>query len=148
MNEERRIRILMTKAGLDGHDRGLKVVSVLLRNQGFEVINLGCYQTAQTIVSAAVQEDADVIGLSVLGDEYRIYVPRIINLMKERGLDNTAFILGGVIPPEEIPELKKIGVDEVFPSGALLGPIGREIKRIVKERKLNVSCGPEQTARD
>jgi len=141
MDGERKIRVLMTKAGLDGHDRGLKVVSVLLRNEGFEVINLGCYQTAETIISAAIQEDVDVIGLSVLGDEYRIYVPRIINLMKERGLDNMAFVLGGVIPPEEIPELKKIGVDEVFPSGTLLASISRGIKKIVKPKRKNEPTG-------
>lgn len=135
MDEERKIRILMTKAGLDGHDRGLKVVSVLLRNEGFEVINLGCYQTAETIVSAAVQEDVDVIGLSVLGDEYRIYVPRIINLLKEQNLSNMVFILGGVIPPEEIPGLKKTGVNEIFPSGTLLSSISRDIREIVKKRR-------------
>jgi len=134
MNDERKIRVLMTKAGLDGHDRGLKVVSVLLRNKGFEVINLGCYQTAETIVSAAVQEDVDVIGLSVLGEEYHIYVPRIIRLMKERGLSNVAFVLGGVIPPEEIPKLKEMGVDEIFPSGTLLSSISDSIKKIVKRR--------------
>jgi len=135
MNEERKIRILMTKAGLDGHDRGLKVVSVMLRNEGFEVINLGCYQTAETIVSAAVQEDVDVIGLSILGDEYRIYAPRIIKLMKERGLQDVAFILGGVIPPEEIPGLIKAGVDEIFPSGTLLRSISQDIRKIIEKRR-------------
>ena len=125
----------MTKAGLDGHDRGLKVVSVLLRDEGFEVINLGCFQTAETIVTAAIQEDVDVIGLSVLGDEYHVYVPRIINLMKEKELENVAFVLGGVIPPDEIPELKKMGVDGVFPSGTLLDAISRDIKKIVRGKQ-------------
>jgi len=134
MNEERKIRILMSKAGLDGHDRGLKVVSELLRNQGFEVINLGCYQTAETIVSAAVQEDVDVIGLSILGDEYHIYVPRIVRMLKDLSLDNMVFVLGGVIPPDEIPGLKKKGVHEVFPSGPLVSTIGPRIRRLVKER--------------
>ncbi|MBW1681487.1 MAG: cobalamin B12-binding domain-containing protein [Deltaproteobacteria bacterium] len=135
MDEERKIRILMSKVGLDGHDRGLKVVSVLLRNEGFEVINLGRFQTAETIVSAAVQEDVDVIGLSILGDEYRIYVPRIIKLMKERGLNDVAFILGGVIPPDEIPKLKKAGVDEIFPSGTLLSTISQDIRKLVEKRR-------------
>lgn len=135
MDEKRKTRVLMTKAGLDGHDRGLKIVSVMLRNKGFEVINLGCYQTAETIVSAAVQEDVDVIGLSVLGDEYRIYVPKIIDLLKKQSLNNVAFILGGVIPPEEIPELKKMGVDEVFLSGTLLSSISRNIRAIVRKRR-------------
>ena len=135
MNEERKIRVLMTKVGLDGHDRGLKVVSVLLRNEGFEVINLGCYQTAETIVSAAVQEDVDVIGLSVLGDEYRIYVPKIIDLLNKQGLNNVAFVLGGVIPPEEIPELRKKGVEEVFPSGTLLSSISHDLRQLVRKRR-------------
>jgi methylmalonyl-CoA mutase C-terminal domain/subunit len=134
MNEDRKIRLLMTKAGLDGHDRGLKVVSVMLRDEGFEVINLGCYQTAESIVSAAVQEDVDVIGLSVLGDEYHVYVPKIIRLMKERGLNNMIFIVGGVSPPEEIPELKRMGVAEVFPSGTLLKLISREIRELLQKR--------------
>ena len=135
MNEERKIRVLMTKVGLDGHDRGLKVVSVLLRNEGFEVINLGCYQTAETIVSAAIQEDVDVIGLSVLGDEYHIYVPKIIDLLNKQGLNNVAFVLGGVIPPEEIPELRKKGVEEVFPSGTLLSSISHDLRQLVRKRR-------------
>ena len=135
MNEERKIRVLMTKVGLDGHDRGLKVVSVLLRNEGFEVINLGCYQTAETIVSAAVQEDVDVIGLSVLGDEYRIYVPKIIDLLNKQSLNNVAFVLGGVIPPEEIPELRKKGVEEVFPSGTLLSSISHDLRELVRKKR-------------
>ena len=135
MNEERKIRVLMTKVGLDGHDRGLKVVSVLLRNEGFEVINLGCYQTAETIVSAAVQEDVDVIGLSILGDEYRIYVPKIIDLLNKQSLNNVAFVLGGVIPPEEIPELRKKGVEEVFPSGTLLSSISHDIRELVRKKR-------------
>jgi len=135
MDEKKRIRVLMAKVGLDGHDRGLKIVSVLLRNEGFEVINLGCYQTAYTIVTAAEQEDVDVIGLSVLGDEYRIHVPKIIKLLKEKSLNNIVFVVGGVIPPEEIPELKKMGVDEVFLSGTLLSTIKEGIKKLVEGRR-------------
>lgn len=134
MQEKRKIRILMTKAGLDGHDRGLKVVSVLLRDNGFEVINLGCYQTAETIVSAAAQEDVDVIGLSVLGDEYRIYVPRISKLLKKKGLGTIAFIVGGTIPPEEIPEIKQMGADAVFLPGTIISSIAEEIRNLVDER--------------
>jgi len=136
MQEKRKIRILMTKAGLDGHDRGLKVVSVLLRDNGFEVINLGCYQTAQTIVSAAIQEDVDVIGLSVLGDEYRIYVPKIGELLKEKGLSNIVFILGGTIPPEEIPEIKKMGAHAVFLPGTIIHSIAEDIRNLVDEQRL------------
>ena len=124
----------MTKAGLDGHDRGLKVVSVLFRDNGFEVINLGCYQTAETIVSAAVQENVDIVGLSVLGDEYRIYVPRISRLLRERGLNNIVFIVGGTIPPEEIPEIKEMGADAVFLPGTLISSIAEDIRSLVDER--------------
>lgn len=134
MQEKRKIRILMTKAGLDGHDRGLKVVSVLFRDNGFEVINLGCYQTAETIVSAAVQENVDIVGLSVLGDEYRIYVPRISRLLRERGLNNIVFIVGGTIPPEEIPEIKEMGADAVFLPGTLISSIAEDIRSLVDER--------------
>ena len=126
----------MTKAGLDGHDRGLKVVSVLLRDNGFEVINLGCYQTAETIVSAAVQEDVDTVGLSVLGNEYRIYVPRISRLLKEKGLNNIVFIVGGTIPPEEIPEIKEMGADAVFLPGTIISSIAEDIRDLVDKRRL------------
>ncbi len=125
----------MTKAGLDGHDRGLKVVSILLRDHGFEVINLGCYQTAMAIVSAAEQEDVDVIGLSVLGDEYRVYVPRIKNLLKEKGLDHIVFIVGGTIPPEEVEEIKKMGADLLFLPGTLIGSIVEGIRNFVNVRR-------------
>jgi len=125
----------MSKVGLDGHDRGLKVVSILLRDQGFEVINLGCYQMAMAIVSAAEQEDVDAIGLSVLGDEYRVYVPRIKNLLKEKGLDHIAFIVGGTIPPEEVEELKKMGVDAVFLPGTLIGSIVEDLRNLVNDRR-------------
>jgi methylmalonyl-CoA mutase C-terminal domain/subunit len=135
MKKITKIRILMTKAGLDGHDRGLKVVSALLRDNGFEVINLGCYQTALAIVSAAEQEDVDIIGLSVLGDEYRVYVPRVKNLLKGKGLDHIVFIVGGTIPPDEIEEIKKMGADAVFLPGTLIGSIVEELRSLTKERR-------------
>ncbi len=134
MNKEKRIRILLAKVGLDGHDRGLKIISVLLRDEGFEVINLGPFQTAETIINVAEQEDVDVIGLSIHGEEYRIYVPIIIELMKEKGLNDRALILGGVLPPEDIPELKRIGVDEIFISGTPVEEIKRKIIELVKEK--------------
>ena len=134
MNKEKRIRILLAKVGLDGHDRGLKIISVLLRDEGFEVINLGPFQTAETIINVAEQEEVDVIGLSIHGEEYRIYVPIIIELMKEKGLNDRALILGGVLPPEDIPELKRIGVDEIFISGTPVEEIKRKIIELVKEK--------------
>ena len=134
MNTEKRIRVLLAKVGLDGHDRGLKIIAVLLRDEGFEVINLGPFQTTETIINVAEQEDVDVIGLSIHGEEYRIYVPRIIELMKEKGLNDRGFILGGVLPPEDIPELKRIGVDEIFISGTPIKEIKRKIIELVKEK--------------
>jgi methylmalonyl-CoA mutase C-terminal domain/subunit len=135
MKENRKIRILMTKAGLDGHDRGLKIVSVLLRDHGFEVINLGCYQTAMSIVSAAQQEDVDIVGLSVLGDEYRVYVPKVKNLLKEKGLDHVVFVVGGTLPPEEIKEIREMGADAVFLPGTLVGSIVEGLKNLVNDRR-------------
>ncbi len=135
MKETKKIRILMTKAGLDGHDRGLKVVSLLLRDHGFEVINLGCYQTAVAIVSAAEQEDVDIIGLSVLGDEYRVYVPRIKSLLTEKGLDHIVLVVGGTIPPEEIKEIKNMGADAVFLPGTLIGSIFEDLRNLVNDRR-------------
>jgi methylmalonyl-CoA mutase C-terminal domain/subunit len=135
MGDERRVRVLISKAGLDGHDRGAKVVSTMLRNEGFEVIYLGRFQTAESIVSAAVEEDVDVIGLSTLCGEYRTYVPRIRALMKERGLEHVLFIVGGVIPHESIPQLKEAGVDEVFPSGSTIRAIADYIRDNVRKRR-------------
>lgn len=134
MKEERKIRVLLSKAGLDGHDRGILVVSALLKDEGFEVIYLGRFQTAEKIVSAAIEEDVDVIGLSTHCGEYRTYVPRIKELLKEKGLDHILFIVGGVIPAENFEELKKMGADEVFPSGVSVKSIAQYIRSSMKDR--------------
>ena len=104
MPKERKTRVMLCKAGLDGHDRGIKVISTLLRDEGFEVIYLGPFQTAEKIVSAAEQEDVDVIGLSTRCGEYRTNVKK---LMKERALNHILFLVGGVIPIDKIDEIKK-----------------------------------------
>ena len=135
MEKERKIRVLLSKGGLDGHDRGIMVVSALLRVEGLEVIYLGRFQTAEKIVSAAVQEDVDVIGLSTHCGEYRTYVPRIKELMGERGLDHVLFIVGGVIPPDNREGLKKMGVDAVFSSGVSIRSIAQYIRSHVKGRR-------------
>lgn len=132
MEGNRKIRVLLSKAGLDGHDRGVNVLSAMLRDQGLEVIYLGRFQTAENIVNAAMQEDVDCIGLSTHCGEYRIYVPRIRELMKEKGLDNCLFIVGGVIPREKVEEIRRMGADEVFLPGVRAEEIANYIKSHIR----------------
>lgn len=116
MNRERsRIRVLIAKPGLDGHDRGAKVVATLLRDAGMEVIYTGLRQTINQIVAAAIQEDVDVIALSILSGVYKELSGKLIAKLREKNAESIPIIVGGVIPPRDIPELKKIGVMEVFP---------------------------------
>ncbi len=118
MKRSRPIRVVMAKAGLDGHDRGVKVVSALLREAGMEVIYLGPYQMPEAIVRAAVEEDADVIGISALSGEHLSFAPKVVALLKDQKLDDVLLIMGGVIPVEDIPVLKDMGVAEVFITGS------------------------------
>ena len=120
--------------GLDGHDRGAKVVSRFLREAGMEVIYLGMFQTPESIVEAAIQEDVDVIGLSCLSGEYASFTPKLLKLVKEKGLRDVLIILGGSIPRQDIPWLKEIGVHEVFEAGTLADPIIQFIKGNVRKR--------------
>lgn len=133
MNSSRCTRVLMAKAGLDGHDRGVKVISALLRDAGMEVIYLGPYQTPQSIVQAAIEEDADVIGLSSLSGEHLSFAPKVVELLRERKMNDVLLIMGGVIPIEDIPVLKDMGVAEVFTAGSLtqtiIDFIGSNVKR-------------------
>lgn len=114
----RRIRVLIAKPGLDGHDRGAKVVARALRDAGMEVIYTGLRQTPEQIVAAAAQEDADVIGLSILSGAHLPICRRILELVKERDLEGVRLFVGGIIPSQDIPELKALGVDDVFLPGA------------------------------
>lgn len=116
MNE--RLRVLVAKPGLDGHDRGAKVIARAFRDAGFEVIYTGLRQTPEQIVNAALQEDADVVGLSVLSGAHMTLCPRIMELMKKEGLDEVLVVIGGIIPDQDIVKLKKLGVSEVFQPGA------------------------------
>jgi methylmalonyl-CoA mutase, C-terminal domain len=116
MNE--RLRVLVAKPGLDGHDRGAKVIARAFRDAGFEVIYTGLRQTPEQIVNAALQEDADVVGLSVLSGAHMTLCPRIMELMKKEGLDEVLVIVGGIIPDQDIQKLKKQGISEVFQPGA------------------------------
>ncbi len=117
MTEERKIRILIGKAGLDGHDRGAKIVARALRDAGYEVIYTGLHQTPEMIVETALQEDVDIIGISILSGAHNYIFPEIINLLKEKELDNIAVFGGGIIPKDDIPALKKAGVKEIFEPG-------------------------------
>lgn len=132
MTAERKIRVLVAKPGLDGHDRGAKVVARALMDAGMEVIYLGLRQTPKQIVSAALQENADVIGLSILSGAHDTLFPKIMSLLKESGLDDVLVVAGGIIPEEDIPELKKIGVAEVFGPGTDTGEIVKFIQERVK----------------
>jgi methylmalonyl-CoA mutase C-terminal domain/subunit len=117
------IRVLVAKPGLDGHDRGAKVIARALRDAGMEVIYTGLRQTPEMIVNAALQEDVQVIGLSILSGAHNAIVPRVMNLLHEREMDDVKVIVGGIVPDEDAAELKRIGVAEVFQPGASLDSI-------------------------
>jgi methylmalonyl-CoA mutase C-terminal domain/subunit len=123
-----KIRVLVAKAGLDGHDRGAKVIAAALRDAGMEVIYTGLRQTPEMIVEAALQEDVHVIGISVLSGAHMTIFPKILNLMKEKGLNDVLLTGGGIIPDEDIKELKKLGVGELFTPGAPTTKIAEYIK--------------------
>jgi methylmalonyl-CoA mutase C-terminal domain/subunit len=132
---ERRIRVLVAKPGLDGHDRGAKVMVRALRDAGMEVIYTGIRQTPEQIVEAAVQEDVDVVGLSILSGAHMTLFPKITRLLKERGMDDVLVIGGGIIPEEDIPALKQAGIAEVFGPGTLLETVVRYINENVRKKK-------------
>jgi len=113
----RRLRVVIAKPGLDGHDRGAKVIARALRDAGMEVIYTGLRQTPEQIVTAALQEDADVVGLSILSGAHNHIAPRMMELLKEKGLDDVLVVIGGIIPDIDVPKLKAIGVKGVFPPG-------------------------------
>ena len=114
----KKIRVLVAKAGLDGHDRGAKVIAAALRDAGMEVIYTGLRQTPEMIVEAAIQEDVDVIGISILSGAHMTILPKIKKLMNEKGLDDVLLTGGGIIPEEDIKKLRDIGVGELFTPGA------------------------------
>ena len=126
---DKKIRVLVAKPGLDGHDRGAKIIARALRDAGMEVIYTGLRQTPEQIVHAALQEDVDAIGLSILSGAHMHLFPRILDLMREKKLEDTVVFAGGIIPDRDIVELKKIGVAEIFPPGSSL----EEIVTFVRE---------------
>lgn len=130
---DRKIRVLIAKAGLDGHDRGAKVIAAALRDAGMEVIYTGLRQTPEMIVEAAIQEDVDVIGISILSGAHMTIFPRIVNLLKERGVDDMLITGGGIIADEDIEKLKALGVGEIFTPGASTDLIVEYIKKWIGE---------------
>jgi methylmalonyl-CoA mutase C-terminal domain/subunit len=120
---ERRLRVVIAKPGLDGHDRGAKVIARALRDAGMEVIYTGLHQTPEQIVETAIQEDADAVGISILSGAHMTLVPRIVALLAERGAGEVVVIVGGTIPAGDVVELKRRGVAEVFTPGASTGDI-------------------------
>ena len=117
MQRGKKIRVLVAKPGLDSHDRGAKIIARALRDAGMEVIYTGLRQTPQQIVETALQEDVDVIGLSILSGAHKTLFPRIIELLKQKDLTDVLVIAGGIIPEEDIPEMKKLGIKEIFGPG-------------------------------
>ncbi len=114
----KKIRVVVAKPGLDGHDRGAKIIARALRDAGMEVIYTGLHQTPEQIAETVLQEDADAVGLSILSGAHMTLVPRVVELLKEQGADDVVVTVGGTIPAEDIPELKKLGVAEIFTPGA------------------------------
>ena len=125
----------MAKPGLDGHDRGAKVIARALRDAGFEVVYTGLHQTPEQIVQAVVQEDADALGLSLLSGAHLVLVPRVIDLLAAAGRDDVLLLVGGIIPEDDIPVLEKAGVARVFTPGSPLADIGSWLESALDERE-------------
>jgi len=132
----RKIRVLIGKPGLDGHDRGAKVVARALRDAGFEVIYTGLHQTPEMIINTAIQEDVDVIGLSVLSGAHNYLLPEIIRLLAEKNIDDIVVIGGGIIPEQDIAGLKGKGVAEIFTPGTPMQSIVDFIKKVTSAREI------------
>jgi methylmalonyl-CoA mutase C-terminal domain/subunit len=128
-----RIRVLVAKPGLDGHDRGAKVIARALRDAGMEVVYTGLRQTPEMIVNAALQEDVQVIGLSILSGAHNAIVPRVMELLKEKQMSDVLVIVGGIVPDEDAAQLKRIGVAQVYQPGASLDSIVNFIRSSVKQ---------------
>lgn len=129
---EKRIRVLVAKPGLDGHDRGAKVIAQALRDAGMEVVYTGLRQTPEQIVAAALQEDVDVIGMSILSGAHGTLFPEVVELLKKQGADDILVVGGGIIPDEDIPELKAAGIAEIFGPGTPLEDVVKYIRENVK----------------
>ena len=129
-----KIRVLVAKPGLDGHDRGAKVIARALRDAGFEVVYTGLHQTPEMVINAAIEEDVHVVGLSILSGAHNALVPEIIDGVKKAGLTDALFIVGGIIPDEDFEPLKKAGVNMIFTPGAGLNDVIEYIKKNAPKR--------------
>ncbi len=129
---ERKIRVLVAKPGLDGHDRGAKIIARALRDAGMEVIYTGLRQTPEMIASAALQEDVDAVGISILSGAHNTLCPRIVNLLRENGMEDTLVLVGGIVPQEDILTLKSNGVSEIFLPGTSTEDIVTFIRQNVR----------------
>jgi methylmalonyl-CoA mutase C-terminal domain/subunit len=132
---DRPIRVLVAKVGLDGHDRGAKVIASALRDEGMEVIYTGLRQTPEMVVQSALQEDVDAIGVSILSGAHMTVFPKVMALMKEKGMDDVLLTGGGIIPESDRGELNKLGVGELFPPGTPTSQIANYIKDWVKQNR-------------
>ncbi len=132
---ERRIRVLIAKPGLDGHDRGAKVLARGLRDEGFEVVYTGLRQTPEMIASAALQEDVDVVGLSILSGAHMTLVPRVCRALRDEGLGDVLVTAGGIIPDDDVPALREAGVDRVFGPGTTIGEVAEYLRANVRPRE-------------
>jgi len=133
--QERKVRILIAKPGLDGHDRGAKVIARGLRDAGFEVIYTGLHQTPEQIVSTAIQEDVDGIGLSILSGAHDYLFPRVMELLKEKGAEDIVVFGGGIIPEEDIPALLQTGIKAIFTPGTSIEEAVKWVRENVKARR-------------
>ncbi len=131
---EKRLRVIVAKPGLDGHDRGAKIIARALRDAGFEVIYTGLHQTPEMVAEAAVQEDADAVGLSVLSGAHMTLFPEVLRLLKERGAGDVVLFGGGIIPEEDAKKLKEMGVREIFTPGASTEDIVKWVRENVRPR--------------
>jgi len=131
---ERKLRVLVGKPGLDGHDRGAKIIARAFRDAGFEVIYTGLHQTPEQIISAAIQEDVDCVGLSILSGAHNTLLPRVCELLREKDAEDIIVFGGGVIPDDDIPGLKNAGIKEVFTPGTSTEDIVEWVKQTVKPR--------------
>ena len=134
MEPKRRIRVLVAKPGLDGHDRGARIIARAYRDAGFEVVYSGLHQTPEEIVEAAIQEDVDMIGLSSLAGAHKYLFPRTVELLREKGAEDIVVCGGGIIPEEDIPLLKEAGIKEIFTPGTLLKDIVQWVEENIKPR--------------
>ncbi|ARM75672.1 cobalamin B12-binding domain-containing protein [Acidianus manzaensis] len=132
---EKRIKVIVAKLGLDGHDRGAKVIARALKDAGMEVVYTGLRQTPSQVVRTAIQEDADVIGVSILSGAHLELIPPLVNMMKEKGITDVGLVVGGVIPPQDIPKLKAMGVDDVFLPGSSLKEVVEKIKKVAEIKR-------------